>query len=121
MTENITALHAHVDTYAVDCDGPISRSYIITADPERDQRDSWDGDGEISFRERVLGHVASAYTTWQGTLTVTGDEMGGLTKRLEWSEQTEEGGRHVTAVFCDDDCETNATSYRDHRAEEMGY
>lgn len=118
----MSTLHAHIDSYSVDCDGPISRSYIETLDPERDIRPGrFDDDGEISFRQRILNHVVSAYTTWDGTLTVTGDEMGGLTQTLDWTEKTEEGGRSVTATFCTDDCDTGRSTYRDHYAEAMGY
>jgi hypothetical protein len=116
MNETNT-IHAHIDYYESDCDGGISRDYIMRLDPERDTY----SDGEIDFRQRVLGHIVSAYTTWSGTLKVYGDEMGGLTETMEWSEQTEEGGRSYSARFCyDEDCGDDE-HYRDHRAEEMGY
>jgi hypothetical protein len=47
--------------------------------------------------------------------------MGGLTKRLNWTEQTDEGGRTAEATFCTDECDTQASLYRDHRAEAAGY
>lgn len=132
---NTTTLHAHVNTYSVDCDGPISRDYVMTYnDDERAEQVRGYFNGvirgedhpindfsEISFRQRVLSHVVSAYTTWQGTLTVTGDEQGGLTKILDWSETTEEGGHHIRAEFCSDDCDTGEEGYRDYRAEAAGY
>jgi hypothetical protein len=118
--DTITDLHAHIDYYATDCDGSISRDYIMWPNPEQDQREDYDGDGEISFRQRVLCHIVSAYTTWAGDLKVYGDEMGGLTETMEWSEQTEEGGRSYSARFCRDDC-ADEEHYRDHTAESMGY
>lgn len=110
-------LHAHVSTYAVDCDGPISRDYVRTMTPEEQNSDH----GDMDFRDRVLCSIVSTYTCWDGTLRVQSDEMNGLTKTLDWTETTEEGGRTAHAQFCEDDCDTEESGYRDHRAESMGY
>lgn len=114
MTNN---LHAHVSTYSVDCDGPMSRDYVLTMDDEERASDF----GDITFRNRVLCSIVSAYTCWDGTLKVQSDEMEGLTKTLDWTETTEEGGRTAHAQFCEDDCDTEESGQRDYFAEAMNY
>lgn len=119
---NTTTIHAHVDTYSTDCDGAISRSYIMTPDPEElagQDAPNWFGD--IDFHNRVVAHVVNTYSlVFGGRLDVTKWDDGSV--GLDWSEATEEGSRNVNARICEDpDCDTGEHSYRDHRAESMGY
>lgn len=115
-------LHAHFESYSTDCDGAISRDWIVTMNEEElagQDQDNWFG--EIEFHDRVVSAVVNTYSSFRGgRLEVTLDDEYGL-PTLEWSEATEEGGRHTSATLCKDDCNTTYHGYRDHRAEEMGY
>lgn len=111
-------IHAHIETYATDCDGPISRTYMLTMNDEERADDF----GDITFVNRMVAHVVSAYSTFHGgNLTITNDDEYSVGKRLEWNEVTEEGHRNVVANICTDDCDDERPTYRDHRAEAMGY
>lgn len=110
-------IHAHVETHSTDCDGALSGSHVMS--PSREERHSQFG--EIEFRDRVLVSIMSAYTAVAGRLDVTGDHETGTTTRLEWNERTEEGGRSAVATFCEDDCDLDEHSRRDHAAEAAGY
>lgn len=111
-------LHAHIDTYAVDCDGPISNSYVMTMNDDEKASEF----GDIEFHNRVVASVVNTYSIFQqGTLRVTSGEGADYVAMLEWSEQTEEGGRSTSAFICENDCDTGERSYRDHRAEDAGY
>jgi hypothetical protein len=106
-------LHAHVDTYAADCDGPISRSYVETAND--DERTSEFGD--LEFRERVLGSRISWSPAEGATVTVQITADG-----FETNEPTEEGYRAASVRWCEDSsCDTGARSQRDVYAERAGY
>lgn len=109
-------LHAHVETYEVDCDGPISRDYVLTLqDAERE-----DQYGDIDFHRRVTGTIINTYSLLsEGNLKVT--KLNDGSTRLSWSEVTDEGHRNAEATFCTDECNLTAHGYRDHRAESMGY
>lgn len=118
-------LHAHIFTYATDCDGPISREYVMTMnDDELAGQDEPNWFGDIDFVNRVVCSISSFYAIWHGgvlTVEVLGDEYGSE-KRFTWSEDTEEGSRNHVAIICEnDDCDLEISSYRDHRAESMGY
>lgn len=104
-------LHAHYESYATDCDGPISRDFVL---------DMYDDEDEYAFQQRVLLAVVSTHTFHGGKLEVVNDDEYSL-MRYVWSEATEEGGRHVEATFCTDDCDLTETSYRDYQAEAAGY
>lgn len=107
----MTTLHAHVETYATDCDGAISNDYIATMN---------EGEDDLDFHNRMVASTVNTYSLMaQGALKVTRFEDGDV--RMEWTEQTEEGSRYHGVTFCTDDCDTGETHYRDHRAEEMGY
>lgn len=118
-------LHAHIYTYTTDCDGPISRDYVMTMnDDELAGQDEPNWFGDIDFVNRVAVSIASFYATCRGgvlTVKVLDDEYGNE-KRFTWSEDTEEGSRCNTAIICEaESCDLDASSYRDHRAESMGY
>lgn len=115
-------LHAHIETYSTDCDGAISRDYVMTmTDEELSGQDAPNWFGDIEFHNRIVAHVVNTYSSFRGgSLTVNLDDEYG-TATLEWFEMTEEGTRNSVARFCSDDCDEAETSYRDHRAEEMGY
>lgn len=123
MTEN--EIHAHVDSYSTDCDGAISRSYLMTlTDADRAKREAAAGVNDftdIEFTDRVVAHMVNAYSLmYEGKLTVRKHEDGDV--MLNWSEATEEGGRAVDVRICRDACDLGEdSSYRDHRAEAMGY
>lgn len=121
-TGHMTEIHAHIDTYSTDCDGGYSRSHVMTLnDAERKMAGQPINDfHEIDFTNRVVGTVVNAYSLMQeGRLTVRNYNDGRV--RLNWSEATEEGARHVEATICHDECDTEEHSQRDHRAEAMGY
>ena len=114
-------VHAHIDTESQDCDSRYTNCYIMRVDPDLDQREDYEGDGEIAFRGRVVAHIVSGYTTVYGTLKVEGNEDTGVTERLTWHESTEEGYRAADVRFCYDEYCVDETLYRDHTAESMGY
>lgn len=115
-------LHAHVDTYTTDCDGPIARDYVmVMSEDELSGQDQPNWFGDIEFHNRVVAHVVNTYSSFRGGhLEVSvDDEYGNVT--LLWAEPTEEGGRRMEARFCTDDCDETEEHYRDYRAESMGY
>lgn len=108
-------LHAHIETESVDCDGPVTRNYILTMT----DKESADTFGDIDFHKRVAAEMVTSYGLFQaGRLLVTKTEHF---VTLEWFEEAEEGVRHRVATICDDDCDLLETVYQDHRAEEAGY
>lgn len=112
------SLHAHFESYTTDCDGPITREYVLTMTDD----EKTDGMGDLHFCERVLCSVANVYGLFRrGTLRIECEDEGSDEKTLTWNEVTEEGTRHVVARICSDDCDTGETTYRDHRAEAAGY
>lgn len=110
-------LHAHIQTYSTDCDGPLSSEHVMVMTDEEKVSDF----GDIEFHNRVVSSIVNTYSIFQGgDLNVANEGDNGI--RLTWFEATEEGGRNTEALICDDeDCDPNHSSYRDHRAEEMGY
>jgi hypothetical protein len=116
MTTN--TLHAHIDTAAADCDGPLYRSWVATFnDEERAERDAAQGINDFSdihFMNRVLAGQCGPYAVRQ--LTVKIDESG-----FTYHEDTEEGYRSGEVRWCTDDCDTEERSQRDVYAEMMGY
>lgn len=115
---DIHEIHAHVSRETSDCDGAISNEYIMSpneAEVEASEKANGINDfSEIDFRERVLCAIISVYSCESGRLTV--DASG-----FEWVEQTEEGYRAARVLWCDDDCQRDERTYRDHRAEAAGY
>lgn len=108
-------IHAHIDSYAVDCDGPIARSHVMTMTEEEKAAEF----GDIEFHGRVITSVVNTYSLFaNGRLEVKATEHGA---RLDWTERTEEGFRNISAHICEADCATDETSYRDIRAEAAGY
>jgi hypothetical protein len=115
MTEN--EIHAHIETYSSDCDGSYTGTYLLTMTDAERASDFAD----IEFHNRVLASVVNTYSLdSEGRLTVSRLADGDV--RLSWSEPTEEGRRDVEATICTDPCDLGEEStFRDHRAEEMGY
>lgn len=109
-------LHAHVSTVAVDCDGPLYRDYVETFnDDERAESGQAVNDfSEIRFMQRMLGNQASPYAAHQMRVTI--DETG-----IQVHEDTEEGYRAASVLWCREDCDTDEHSQRDVFAEQMGY
>lgn len=114
-----TNIHAHVETYSTDCDGPMSSGYLMAMNDNEKRSDY----GDIEFHHRVVTRVVNTYSIFtEGTLKVQNEGDNGI--RLNWSEVTEEGGRSVEALICDDEtCLYDDEGFwqRDHRAEEAGY
>lgn len=111
-------LHAHVSTASADCDGPMYRNYVeVFNDAEIAETEAAQGVNDFSdihFMQRVMMNVASPYAVHQMTVKV--DEQG-----IEVSEQTEEGYRNASVVWCRDECDTEFHSQRDVYAEAMNY
>lgn len=113
---NDTTLHAHFETAASDCDGLITRDYVVV--PNDEERASEFGD--IEFHDRVVAMVVNTYSLdREARLEVHRLADGDV--RMSWSEPTEEGYRATEVTFCNDHCDEAESSYRDHRAESMGY
>jgi len=116
----MSALHAHLESRSIDCDGPLDRSWVMAQEPGGEQVSPEDQHSEHAFKNRVLASVVSFVPLAGATLNVTyfADDD---TSRLSWHEVTDEGNRAVEATFCRDECDTEARSQRDHYAEQMGY
>lgn len=112
----MTKLHAHFETESSDCDGRITRDYVVVPNDEE-----WASEfGDIHFHDRVVAMVVNTYSLdGEGRLEVHRLDDGDV--RMSWIESTEEGYRHTEVTICKDDCDEAAESYRDHRAESMGY
>ena len=110
--------HAHVNTAASDCDGPMYREYVVrmNTDEIAESQQEYNDFSDIVFRERVLGDMVSLTTMQEGQEgTLTWDMHG-----FSWSRPTDEGYEGGNVTWCDDDCE-DAYSQRDVFAEMMGY
>lgn len=109
-------VHAHVASHATDCDGAISTSWDVSMTDEERAGEFPD----ITFHDRIVASVVNTYSILgEGTLTVT--RLGDGDVRIAWHEPTDEGVRRVEATLCTDPCEASDPTYRDHRAEAMGY
>ena len=100
--------HAHVSTHSRDCDGDYSGGHVV----EMTLEERCDRFGDLHFKERVLGDTVTLHG--HGTLEVTPDG-------LSWHEQTDEGYRAARVRWCEEDCPTERSWQRDHRAEAAGY
>lgn len=119
-----TTLHAHVSTFARDCDGGHGHDYITRMNEEeiREHEDSVDINGcwvandfsDIHFMQRVMVNVASPYAVEYG-MTVEVDSEG-----IRVREQTDEGHRSAEVTWCHDDCADESRVF-DEYAEAMGY
>jgi hypothetical protein len=112
-----TTLHAHVDTAAADCDGPMYRTYVESLnDSERAMHDAANGVNDfhdLVFKERVLGN----HVSFHGRVTVEVHPHG-----FNSHEITDEGYRSADVRWCEDEsCDPHAASQRDVFAEQMGY
>ena len=101
-------IHAHVSSQARDCDGTYLKDW--TEVPTTAERTSEYGDME--FQNRVLVSVVSLHG--HGTMDVNPDKVA-------WAETTEEGYRHVEAVWCEEEDCDRTSSQRDLTAEKAGY
>ena len=111
-------IHAHVETYSTDCDGPLSGGFVMV--PTDDDLTSDFAD--IEFHHRVVSYVVNSYSLMAGgNLRVSRCDDGRTI--LVWTEATEEGGRRIDATICNDEgCDLGEEPWqRDHRAESMGY
>lgn len=118
-------LHAHIAHDTTDCDGRITTSYLMTmTDDDRARKVAAAGVNDftdIEFTDRVVSTIVNAYSL-EGEATLTVTRLGDGDVRLVWSEPTEEGHRFSEATLCTDPCDLGERStYRDHRAESMGY
>lgn len=95
------SIHAHVHSRAMDCDGLITRIYVMPFLPKADKS--------------VEDFKAAVYSQFRFE-TVENNAYGFLAY-----EDTEEGYRSVSVEFCEHACNENESTYRDHRAELMGY
>lgn len=113
-----TNLHAHVDTYAVDCDGPLYRSWVEKLnDEEIAEHVAAQGVNDfhdLHFKARVLSNHVSFHS--EGWVTVKVTAQG-----FTMEEPTDEGCRAAEARWCEDECELDERSQRDVYAEMMGY
>lgn len=109
MTTQCTE-HAHVDRVARDCDGEYRSGYVT--EPTAEERCSEFGDTE--FRQRAIMDIINTRTP-KGTLEIMDD-------LVQWYEETEEGYRNMTLMFCTQDhCPTEEAYSRDMQAEKAGY
>lgn len=103
--------HYHVTAYSADCDGTYTRTYVLTATPSERASEFPD----LVFQARVVGDIVNLDTEFGATLNV---QAGG---DFSYTEPTDEGMRAYEVERCDAvGCSLDGT-YRDHRAESMGY
>jgi len=97
--------HIHKSTESQDCDGRYSSEYVV----------GYDVDNDVEWY-LALGFSVSEHSN----VTKCDLDSEGL-----WSAEihtpTEEGYRWAYLRECEDECDEADSSYRDHRAEEMGY
>ena len=101
-----TATHAHMTFDGSDCDGRTT-----------DKRVWFASEAAVPEGMTFAGFVRDTYAE------IDDPEVQTLTEKpygFEFFEYTEEGYRCVEVEFCSDDCE-DERSYRDYRAESMGY
>ena len=109
----MTTLHAHVETAASDCDGPLYRHWVeqMTDEEKADQF------GDLDFRARLLSNHVSFWPAEGAEVTVKVYRDG-----FDTSEPTEEGYRQSCVRWCEDaDCDTAERGQRDVFAERAGY
>lgn len=98
--------HLHVIRHSTDCDGSYTREHVATGD----------------LFEVGVHHLLELTLNGLGYFDLTTFEDGEESRyRLRAGAPTDEGGWEIEATECDDDCDTDARSQRDHRAEAMGY
>lgn len=112
-------LHAHISTTATDCDGRMDYDYVVSLNEteiaEHQKAGGVNDFHDLSFKGRVLQHVATFCPYDTQTITIDNDGF-------EAQESTDEGHRHSQVQWCEDpDCDPNEHSQRDYSAEAMGY
>ena len=116
-----TNLHAHVSTFARDCDGGHGNEYPMGFnDSEIAEHETANGVNDFSdihFMQRVMMNVASPYAVEYG-MTVKVDSEG-----IEVHETTDEGYRSAEVRWCrDETCDPNAQGpVYDEYAQAAGY
>lgn len=113
----MSTLHAHISTRSRDCDGTYLREYVeVFNDDERaESGKAYNDFSEIHFMQRVMIQVASPFAVEHG-MRVTVDDEG-----IEVHENTDEGFREATVVWCRADDDEEPTIQRDLAAEAAGY
>lgn len=96
--------HAHISTESADCDGQYSRTNVLVPDATQD---------EWGFRAETIGN-ALAYVTEGADVTFSVDGFS-------VSYSTDEGYVFSEFTWCTDDDTDTRSTFRDHRAESMGY
>ena len=104
-------LHAHVSTFARDCDGGHGSDYI--AEMNDDERASeWP---DLDFKARILSNHVSFHSEF-------GVEVKADSKGFQMWERTDEGHRGAEVRWCEDaTCDLSAGSVFDEYAEAAGY
>lgn len=118
-----TNLHAHVSTFARDCDGGHGNEYTVgfndeeTAEHVAGERRGYNDFSDIHFMGRVMLSVASPYAVEYG-MTVKVDSEG-----IDVHETTDEGFRGAEVRWCrNPDCDRDAQGpVYDEYAEMDGY
>lgn len=112
-------IHAHVSTFARDCDGGHGNEYVTGFnDEEKKERENANGVNDFSdihFMQRVMNSVASPYAV-EYSMTVTVIPEG-----IDVHEQTDEGFRSAEVRWCHDDCEEGQGPVYDEYAQAAGY
>ncbi len=116
--------HIHVDGTSSDCDGNYSRTNVLRIPsiiagalvPEYLRSHLWTAPDFSDLWNFVIRHEPPLYGHGDPcTVELTED-------CVRWSRRTDEGGESGEAHVCHDpDCAHEARTYRDHRAESMGY
>lgn len=99
------ALHAHVSIESAGCDGSYSRTYVIG--PNVFPGDEWD------YRAGLIGN-ALAFSDAHTTVAFTDS---GFTV----DTPTDEGYVHTEYEWCEEGDTDTPNTFRDYRAESMGY
>lgn len=101
--------HCHVSGSSSDCDGVVDRDYIVKISSIQGITSEYD------FKNYMVGSNVSVWNPGC-TLTVRTENS------VEIWNPNDEGGTSTSLLFCEDaDCNPDERSYRDHRAESMGY
>lgn len=112
-------LHAHLDHYSSDCDGSYSRTgdFFFNEEEVAESQKEVNDFSEIHFHDRMVSMLVNSYAMSEGCEGTLRVRQG----TLEWFESTDEGRVEATVRFCTDDCGKADSTFRDHRAESMGY
>lgn len=102
-------LHAHIFLATADCDGPMERSHTkVSADTL--------GMSDEEYKVDTFSAYVPMDSEFVVTITPHEDGMG-----FDVDEPTDEGYRYVSVSYCTHDDIDRPNTYRDIRAESMGY